>query len=82
VGCSALSLVLESRFSVGIRRILVELPHSIELELRKLCRTQVDSDRASTLKLLRGLSTSQEVIRLSEPRLSLSTLQRMNLGAL
>jgi hypothetical protein len=27
---------LESRFSVGIRRILAELPHSTKLELRKL----------------------------------------------
>jgi hypothetical protein len=30
---------LESRLSVGIHRILSELPHLIELELRKLHRT-------------------------------------------
>jgi hypothetical protein len=70
---------LESRLSVGIHRIPVELPHSIELELRKLCRTQMDSGRASALELLRGLPTSREVLRTSEPHLSLSTLQRLNL---
>jgi hypothetical protein len=75
---------LESRLSVGICRILIELPHSIELELRKSCQTRMDSSRASTLKLLRGLPTSQEVLWPSEPHLSLSlsTLQKMNLGAL
>jgi hypothetical protein len=77
---------LESRLSVEIHRIPAELPHSTELELRKLCRTQTDSSRSFTLELLQGLPTSREVLRPSEPRLSLSlslcTLQRMNLGAL
>jgi hypothetical protein len=53
---------LKSWLYVGIRRILGELPHSTELELRKLHRTQMDSSRASALELLRGLSTSQEVL--------------------
>jgi hypothetical protein len=43
---------LESRFSVGIRRILVDLPHSTELELRKLRRTRMDSSRTSMLEFL------------------------------
>jgi hypothetical protein len=58
---------LESRLSVEIRRISAELPHSIELELRKLYQTQMDFGRASALELLRGLSTSREVLRPSEP---------------
>jgi hypothetical protein len=62
---------LESRFSIGIRRILTELPHSTELEIKKLHRTQMDSGRASALELLRELPTSQEVLRPSEPCLSL-----------
>jgi hypothetical protein len=62
---------LESRFSVEIHGILTELPHSTDLELRKLHRTQMDSDRAFALELLRGLTTSQDVLRPSEPRLSL-----------
>jgi hypothetical protein len=69
---------LKSRFSV---RIPVKLPHSTELELRKLCQTRTDSDRAFALELLRGLPISREVLRLSEPRLSLYST-RMNLGAL
>jgi hypothetical protein len=73
---------LESRLSVGIHRILVELPHLTKLELGKLHRIRIDFERASVLELLRGLSTSREVLRPSEPHLSLSTLQRMNLGAL
>jgi hypothetical protein len=73
---------LESRFSVGIHRISAERPHSTELELTKLCRTRMNSGRASTVELLRGLPTSQEVLWPSEPHLSLSTLQRMNLRAL
>jgi hypothetical protein len=73
---------LESWLSVRIRRILEALSHSIELELRKLRRIQTDSDSASTLELLRGLPTSREVLQPSKPHLSLSTLQRMNLGAL
>jgi hypothetical protein len=72
---------LESRLSVGIRKILTELPYSTEPELRKLCRTQMDSSRASTLELLRGLLTSWEILRPSEPHLSLYST-RMNLGAL
>jgi hypothetical protein len=43
---------LESGFSVGIHRILVELPHSTELELGKHHRIQMDSGRASALELL------------------------------
>jgi hypothetical protein len=43
---------LESRFSVGIRRILGELLHLIKLELKKLRRTRMDSGRASVLELL------------------------------
>jgi hypothetical protein len=62
---------LESRHSVGIHRIPAELPHSNELELEKLRRTQMDSGRASVLKLLRGLLTSREVFSPSEPHLSL-----------
>jgi hypothetical protein len=50
---------LKSCLSVGICRILVELPHSIELELKKLHRTRTDSSRASVLELLRGLLTSR-----------------------
>jgi hypothetical protein len=43
---------LESRLSIGIHRILVELPHSTELELEKLHRTRMDSGRAFVLELL------------------------------
>jgi hypothetical protein len=72
---------LKSRFSVRINIIPTVLPHSIELELKKLHRTQTDSSRASALELLRGLPTSWEVLHPSEPRLSLySTI--MNSGAL
>jgi hypothetical protein len=73
---------LESQLSVRIRRIPAELPHSTELELEKLRQTRMDSDRASAIKLLRGLPTRQEVLWPSEPYLSLSTLQRMKLGVL
>jgi hypothetical protein len=62
---------LESRLSAGIRKILAEVPHSTDLELRKLHWTWMDSERASTLELLWGLPTSQEVLRPSEPCLSL-----------
>jgi hypothetical protein len=62
---------LESRLSVGIRRISAELPHLTELELRKLHRIQMDSGRASALELLRGIPTSREVLRPSKPCLSL-----------
>jgi hypothetical protein len=54
---------LEGRLSVGIRRIPAELPHLTEPELGKLRRTRMDSGRASTLDLLRGLPISQEVLR-------------------
>jgi hypothetical protein len=53
---------LESSSSIRIHRILAELLHSTELELEKLCRTREDSGRASVLELLRGLSTSREVL--------------------
>jgi hypothetical protein len=72
---------LKSRLSIEIHRIPVELPHSTELELGKLRRTQMDSGRAFALELLRGLPTSQEVLQPSEPRLFLYST-RMNLGAL
>jgi hypothetical protein len=62
---------LESGLSIGIRKIPAELPHSIELELGKLRRIRTDSVRASVLELLRGLPISQEVLRPSEPCLSL-----------
>jgi hypothetical protein len=61
---------LESRLSVKICRILVELPHSTDLELRKLYRTWMDSGRASMLELLRGFPTNGEVLWPSEPHLS------------
>jgi hypothetical protein len=63
---------LESQLSIGIHRIPTKLLHSIELELGKLCQTRMDSCRAFTLELLQGLLTSWEVLRPSEPRLSLS----------
>jgi hypothetical protein len=62
---------LESQLSVKIHRILAELPHSTEPELRNLCRSQTDFSRASTLELLQGLPTSWEVLRPSETHLSL-----------
>jgi hypothetical protein len=43
---------LESRLSIGIHRILAELPHLTELELEKLHRTRMDSGRAFVLELL------------------------------
>jgi hypothetical protein len=49
---------LESWLPIGICRILTELPHSTELELRKLYHTRMDFGRAFMLELLRGLSTS------------------------
>jgi hypothetical protein len=49
---------LESWLSVRICRIPPELPHSTDLELGNLRRTQMDSDRASALEILRGLPTS------------------------
>jgi hypothetical protein len=58
-----------------IGRILVDLPHSTELELRKLCRTQMDFGKASSLELLRGLLTSREVLRPSEPHLPLYSIK-------
>jgi hypothetical protein len=61
---------LKSQLSVEIHRISAELPHSIELELRKLCRAQTNFGIASTLELLRGLPTSREVLRPSKPHLS------------
>jgi hypothetical protein len=73
---------LESRFSVRICRILAELPHLTEPEFGKLCRTRTDSGGAFMLKLLWGFQTSWEVLRPSEPHLSLSILQILNLEAL
>jgi hypothetical protein len=71
---------LESQFSVKICRIPVELPHSIDLELKKLCRTQMDFGKASVLELLRGLPTSREVLQPSKPHLSLHST-RTKLGS-
>jgi hypothetical protein len=62
---------LKSRLSVRIHRIPAELPHSTELELRKLRQTRMDYGRAFVLELLRGLPTSREVLRPSKPCLSL-----------
>jgi hypothetical protein len=62
---------LESWLSIRIHIISAELLHLTELELGKLRRTQMDSDRTSTLELLQGLPTSWEVLRPSEPHLSL-----------
>jgi hypothetical protein len=67
---------LESWLSVKIHGILAELPHSTELELRKLRQTRMDLGRASVLELLRGLLTSREVIQPLEPCLSLSLLYK------
>jgi hypothetical protein len=55
---------------------LAELPHSADLELRKLCRARIDSGGASMLELLRGLPTIQEVLRPSEPCLSLYSIKK------
>jgi hypothetical protein len=46
---------LESWLPVGIS---TELPHSTELELRKLHRTRADPDRVSVLELRRRIPTS------------------------
>jgi hypothetical protein len=70
---------LESRLSVEIRRILVELPHSTKPELGKLHQTQTNSGRASSLELLQVLSTSREVLQPSESCLSL--LYKNELGS-
>jgi hypothetical protein len=72
---------LKSQLSIGIHRIMTELPHSTKPELGKHRRTRTESNRASMLKLLRGLQTSQEVLWPSEPLLSLYST-RMNLGEL
>jgi hypothetical protein len=61
---------LKSQLSIKIHRILAELPHSTEPELRKLHQIQTDCGRAFALELLRGLLTSQEVLRPSQPLLS------------
>jgi hypothetical protein len=71
---------LESRSSVGIYRILAELPHSTKLELGKLYRAREDSGRASVLELLWELLTSREVLRPSKPHLSLYST-RTKLGS-
>jgi hypothetical protein len=63
---------LKTQLSIRIHRIPAELPHSTELELGKLRRTQIVSGRASVLELLCGLPTSRKVLRPSESRLSLS----------
>jgi hypothetical protein len=62
---------LETQLCVKIHRIPAELLHKTRLELEKLYRTRIDSSRASTLELLQGLPTSQEVLQPSEPCLSL-----------
>jgi hypothetical protein len=72
---------LESRLSVRIHRILVELPHSTELELKKLRWTQTDSIWDSMLELLWGLQQAEKSSGHQNPA-SLSTQPWMNLGAL
>jgi hypothetical protein len=72
---------LESQLSIGIHRIPVELPLSTELELEKLRWTWIDSGRASALDLLHGLPEAGKSSG-RQNLASLSTLQRMNLGAL
>jgi hypothetical protein len=62
---------LEGQLSIRIHRIPAELPHSTELEIGKPHQSLMDSGRASTPELIRGLPTSWEVLRPSEPRLSL-----------
>ena len=62
---------LESRLSVGIHRIPLELPHLTELEPGNIHRTRMDSGRVSALELFQGLPTSREVLSPSEPCLSL-----------
>jgi hypothetical protein len=62
---------LESRLSVIICRIPIEVLHSTELELRKLRRTQMDPSRASALELHRGLLPSRAVLQPLESRISL-----------
>jgi hypothetical protein len=62
---------LKSWLSIRIRRIPVDLPHSNKLVLGKLHQTQTDFGRASALELLQGLPTSRDVLRPSEPHLSL-----------
>jgi hypothetical protein len=66
---------LESRLSIGIHRILTELPHSTEIELERRRRIRIDSSGASTLELLQGFATGQEVLRPSEPCLSLYSIK-------
>jgi hypothetical protein len=72
---------LESRLFIRTHRIPVEHLHSTKLELKKLRRTQIDSSIASVLELLHGLLKRREVLRPSEPLLSLYST-RMNLGTL
>jgi hypothetical protein len=66
---------LESRLSIGIHRILTELPHSTEIELERRRRIRIDSSGASTLELLQGFAIGQEVLRPSEPCLSLYSIK-------
>jgi hypothetical protein len=43
---------LESQLSIRIRRILTEVPHSTEVELRKLYRIRMDSGSVVVLEQL------------------------------
>jgi hypothetical protein len=54
---------LERQLSIGIDKIMAELPHSTELDRRKLRRPRMDSGRASALELLRGHPTSPLALR-------------------
>jgi hypothetical protein len=72
---------LESRLSIEIHRILAELPHSTKLELRKVHRPEWIP---AELPRLSNSDDTRQVGKSSSPQnlTSLSTLQRMNLGAL
>jgi hypothetical protein len=72
---------IDSQLSVGIRKIPAELLHSTKLELKKLRQTQMDSGRVPRSSYFED---SRQARKSSGPQnlASLSTLQRMNLGAL
>jgi hypothetical protein len=72
---------LESRLSGGIHRISAELPHSTELDLKNT----IESKWVPTELLCSSFSEDSrqtEKSFSSQNLASLSTLQRMNLGAL
>jgi hypothetical protein len=72
-----------SQFSVRIHKIPAELPHLTELELRKSVKHEwipVELPRSGYSEDSRQAEKSSDPQNLTS--LSLSTLQRMNLGAL